>query len=148
MARDHLRRAVLDLLWESPDGLTATELQERLADRELALTTVITVLDRLRAEGQVTREREGRAYRHRTTRSREEVVAKVMLEALHTGGDSHRAVSRFVDSVDPETASLLSTALLTRCACGPECGCPPECACRGTDDPTACTAHPGTTHRH
>ncbi|OYN96360.1 putative transcriptional regulator [Propionibacteriaceae bacterium ES.041] len=148
MPRDHLRRAVLDLLWEYPDGLTAAEVQQLLADRELALTTVITVLDRLRAEGEVDRERHGRAYRHRTTRSREETVAKVMLEALHTGGDSHRALSRFVDSVNPAEASLLSTALLTRCACGPECGCPADCACRGTGDPTACTAHPGTVHHH
>ena len=141
MPRDHLRRAVLEALWQSPHGLTAAELRDQLADRELAPTTVITVLDRLRRDGEVVRTREGRAYRHTARISREEHSAAVMLRALHSGGDSGRALSRFVDSVDPATASALGTALLTRCACGADCGCPSACACRGTGNPQVCTNH-------
>ena len=141
VVRDHLRRAVLETLWNHPDGLSAGEVRDELAGRDLAVTTVITVLDRLRREGLVERRREGRAYRHRATATREEAVARLMVDALGAGGNRTLAFSHFVDSMSATDAMLLTTALSTRCACGPTCGCDDDCGCRGTHDPAACTAH-------
>lgn len=123
-ARDHLRRSVLDVLW-SADGLTAAEVVERLPGRELALTTVLTVLERLRKDGLVERERDGRSYRHRPAVSREDYTARVMMEALGGAGDRDLVLARFVDHVSAADADALRSALSTGCGCGPGCGCRP-----------------------
>ncbi|MBT0773966.1 BlaI/MecI/CopY family transcriptional regulator [Kineosporia sp. J2-2] len=109
--RDHLERAVLECLWNHPDGLSAPEVVDLLAERELAPTTVHTVLDRLRAKKMVERERDGRVFRHRATRSREEVTADAMLAVLQDSADHHLALSMFVRSVSPADAAALRQAL-------------------------------------
>lgn len=109
--RGHLERAVMDCLWDHPAGLTATEVVELLDERSLALTTVLTVLDRLRGKGMVLRWREGRAHRHRATRSRAEVTADVMAGALSDSGDHSLVLSRFIDGVSEEDAALIRKAL-------------------------------------
>ena len=139
--RDHLRRAVLDVLWDSGEPVTAEQVRVQLPGRELAPTTVITILDRLRQDGLVERRRDGRSFRHWAVHTREDSVARTMLEAMHTAPDERRLVGRFLDSVSPDEARLISAALQTRCACGPTCGCGETCGCRGTENPGACTAH-------
>lgn len=112
--RDHLERAVLECLWEHPGGLAAPEVVELLADRQLALTTVHTVLDRLRAKGMVERERDGRVFRHRALRTREEVTAEAMLAVLQdstSGSDRGLALSMFARSVSAADAEALRRAL-------------------------------------
>ncbi|GAB3274913.1 BlaI/MecI/CopY family transcriptional regulator [Kineosporia babensis] len=109
--RDHLERAVLECLWDHPDGLTAPEVVDLLAERQPALTTVHTVLDRLRAKDMVLRERDGRVYRHRAVRSREEMTAQAMLAVLQDSADHHLALSMFVRSVSSADAESLRKAL-------------------------------------
>jgi predicted transcriptional regulator len=110
-----LERAVMDLLWATPEGSTAQELVERLAARtggpELAPTAVLTVLDRLRRKDFVDRERIGRAHRYRAMRSRDDVVAASMLAALETTDDRRSALVRFAGAVSAEEAALLREAL-------------------------------------
>ena len=50
-----LERAVMDVLWESAEPLTVRQVGARLTDRDLAHTTVMTVLDRLAKKGLVER---------------------------------------------------------------------------------------------
>jgi predicted transcriptional regulator len=110
-----LERAVMDVLWNAPDGSTAQEIVERLAARdgtaELATTTVLTVLDRLRRKDFVTRERAGRAHRYRAARTRDDVIAASMLAVLETTDDRRSALVRFAGSVSAEEAALLREAL-------------------------------------
>jgi predicted transcriptional regulator len=110
-----LERAVMDVLWNAPDGCTAQEMVERLAARdgtsELATTTVLTVLDRLRRKDFVTRERAGRAHRYKASRSRDDVIAASMLAVLETTDDRRSALVRFAGSVSAEEAALLREAL-------------------------------------
>ena len=57
-----LERAVMDHLWASTEPQTVRQVHESLAaDRALAYTTVMTVLDRLAKKEMVSRERGGRA---------------------------------------------------------------------------------------
>jgi predicted transcriptional regulator len=42
-----LERAIMDVLWESDAPLTVREVSASLTERNLAHTTVMTVLDRL-----------------------------------------------------------------------------------------------------
>jgi predicted transcriptional regulator len=108
-----LERAVMDVLWSAPDGGTAQEIVEHLATRpggtELAPTTVLTVLDRLRRKDFV--ERAGRAHRYRAVRTRDDVVAASMLAALETTDDRRSALVRFAGAVSAEEAALLREAL-------------------------------------
>jgi predicted transcriptional regulator len=109
-----LERAVMDLLWASDESRSAYELQEQLVGRELAATTVLTVLSRLEAKGFVERERASRPHRYRAVASREDHMATLMSEVL--GGATNRTavLERFVGSVSPEDAEALRRLLGTR----------------------------------
>lgn len=120
-----LERAVMEVLWDlpAPDGAgdaegggptaTARDVANALAaDRSLAYTTVLTVLDRLERKRLVRRLRAGRAHRYAPVASREAYVAELMLEALGRASDRDAALMRFVDSVSGEEAEVLRRALL------------------------------------
>lgn len=88
-------------------SLTARDVQDSLADRELATTTVLTVLSRLERKGLVSRERDGRAHRYRAVASREDHVAELMRDALNGAPDRGAVLARFIGSIpDAERARL------------------------------------------
>ena len=63
VSRGELEQQVMVLLWRAGEPLTVADVQELLArDRDLAYTTVMTVLDRLAKKGLARRERRGRAW--------------------------------------------------------------------------------------
>lgn len=105
MASGDLEREVLTQLWEAGEPLTVRQVHERLsAQRDLAYTTVMTVLDRLAKKGVVTQERTDRAYRYVPAQSREEMTAALMLDALSAAPDGVRdaALAHFVGRLSPE----------------------------------------------
>jgi predicted transcriptional regulator len=106
-----LERAVMDVLWEVGEGLTVRQVSGRLADRDLAHTTVMTVLDRLAKKGFARRDRDGRAWRYLPTASREAYVAELMLSALAQTGDRSAALARFARSVSGDEAQVLRRTL-------------------------------------
>ncbi|WP_163507119.1 BlaI/MecI/CopY family transcriptional regulator [Fodinicola acaciae] len=110
-----LERAVMDVLWSASGPVTARVVSDALSDRELALTTVLTVLSRLEAKGYVARTRDGRAHHYAATATREEHVAGLMHEVLDTAGESadnrSAVLVRFVGQVSREEAEALQTAL-------------------------------------
>ncbi|WP_345017457.1 BlaI/MecI/CopY family transcriptional regulator [Actinomadura keratinilytica] len=111
-----LERTVMEVLWER-DGAglpaaTARDVSRALAsERDLAHTTVMTVLDRLAKKGFLHRERDGRAWRYRPVASREEYVTELMLGALNETGDRDAALVRFVHSVSQTEADVIRQAL-------------------------------------
>jgi predicted transcriptional regulator len=107
-----LERAVMDVLWNADGWRTARAVADGLEhERDLAYTTVLTVLDRLERKGFVVRERAGRAHRYAATATREAVVAEAMLEALGTADDRGLALVRFAGSVSPDEAEVLRRAV-------------------------------------
>jgi len=103
----------MEQLWAAPSAaLTVREVHERLATtRELAYTTVMTVLDRLAKKQLTERERDGKAWRYRAAAPREELAADLMRDALDQAGDRREALVRFVGQVSDEEAALLREAL-------------------------------------
>src|SRR6266567_1790460 len=63
-----LERAIMEVLWEAPDPMTVRQVGTCLTDRDLAHTTVMTVLDRLAKKGFARRQRAGRADQVRQER--------------------------------------------------------------------------------
>lgn len=81
------------------------------ADRDLAHTTVMTVLDRLAKKGFLQRSRDGRAWRYSPAASREGYVAELMVGALQQTGDRDAALAHFVRSVSQDEVEALRHAL-------------------------------------
>jgi len=106
-----LERAIMEVLWETDKPLTVREVSGGLTQRNLAHTTVMTVLDRLAKKGFARRERDGRAWRYRPAATREAYVAELMLTALDQTGDRSAALARFAQSVSGAEATVLRDAL-------------------------------------
>jgi predicted transcriptional regulator len=109
-----LERAVMDVLWDRDPAAgpsTVRDVAEALKDRDLAYTTVMTVLDRLAGKGMVSRERAGRAWQYQPAASREAYIAQLMLDALDLAGSRDAALVRFARSVTGTEAEVLRAAL-------------------------------------
>lgn len=118
LALGELERAVMDHLWahaEAGDGpLTVREVHETVGkQRELAYTTVMTVLDRLTKKGLVTQAREDRAYRYAAASTRQELIAQTMRQTLDTlqSLDRRSAMLHFLDDASPQEINDLKSAL-------------------------------------
>ncbi|HIV57411.1 MAG TPA: BlaI/MecI/CopY family transcriptional regulator [Candidatus Stackebrandtia faecavium] len=112
MARlGELEHAIMNILWTGTEPLTAREVREQLSDRDLAATTVLTVLSRLESKGLVVRDRSSRAHRYRPVDGRDVHVASLMRQALDSAPDSDAALARFADAVTPSEAAALTDAL-------------------------------------
>jgi predicted transcriptional regulator len=115
-----LERSLMDVLWDTSQSLSANELRDRLVDRsatgqgkELASTTVLTVLSRLEHKGFVTRNRGTRPHLYRAVTTRAEHTADLMHEVLGSVPDREAALARFIGSVSPNEAETLRRLLGT-----------------------------------
>jgi predicted transcriptional regulator len=106
-----LERAVMDVLWESAEPLTVRQVGVRLTDRDLAHTTVMTVLDRLAKKGFARRQRDGRAWRYCAAEDQETYVTELMMYALDQTGDRSAALTSFARRVSDSEAQVLRRAL-------------------------------------
>lgn len=108
-----LERQVMECLWAAPDGLSASQVREELAEKELALTTVHTLLTRLVQKGFVQHD-DGRPRRFWATASQADHVADVLRDVLGQAEDRDAVLARFVGSVSPAEATLLRRLLRRR----------------------------------
>jgi predicted transcriptional regulator len=110
-----LERAVMDHLWEAEGPQTVRQVHDGLcAERDLAYTTVMTVLHRLSGKALVVQMRGDRAYRYAPTHGRDELVASLMVDALDQVADRdarQAALVHFVGRVGIEEADALRRAL-------------------------------------
>jgi predicted transcriptional regulator len=106
-----LERAVMEILWAREEPATARDVSRALADRDLAHTTVMTVLDRLAKKDFLVRVRDGRAWSYRPAATRESYVAELMLGALDLTGDRDAALAHFARSATDDEAAMLRRVL-------------------------------------
>jgi predicted transcriptional regulator len=106
-----LERIIMDILWAQNAPLTAREVGRLIENRDLAPTTVMTVLDRLSRKGFLARTRDGRAWRYQPAGSRDAYIAELMLEALDLTGDRDAALTHFARAVSGTEAEILRKAL-------------------------------------
>lgn len=100
----------MEVLWETGPA-TGRQVAARLADRELAYTTWLTVLTRLERKGLLQRDRRGRAHTYTAVASREDHIAVLMRQALGQADDREAALQHFARSVTPAEAQALRRAL-------------------------------------
>lgn len=110
-----LEREVMDHLWSAHEPQTVRQVHEALAiRRDLAYTTIMTVLQRLAKKNLVVQHRDDRAHRYAPTHGRDELVAGLMVDALDQVADStgrQAALVHFVERVGADEAAALRRAL-------------------------------------
>ncbi|QFU89764.1 BlaI/MecI/CopY family transcriptional regulator [Amycolatopsis sp. YIM 10] len=110
-----LEAAVMDVLWQADQPIKVRDVLDRLsADRQLAYTTVMTVLDNLHRKNWVDRELHGKAYHYEPAFTREEAAARALREVLDSAGSSSAVLMHFAASVSEEESEALRAALRKR----------------------------------
>ncbi|WP_052462694.1 BlaI/MecI/CopY family transcriptional regulator [Nigerium massiliense] len=87
-----LEHQVMTVLWHRTSAASVREVHDELsAHRELAYTTVMTVLDRLAKKGIALRELDGRAWFYRPAMSCVDLHADEIVALLDSCGPDSRA---------------------------------------------------------
>ncbi len=103
----------MELLWEDPArSRSVREVHTHIVvSRDLAYTTVLTVLDRLTKKGFVTRVLDGRSWLYQPVRTRAETAVDEILEMIHAGDPQYRR-----ELLEELFARLMTDAELPPCA--------------------------------
>ena len=104
----------MEQLWDGGRPQSVREVHAVLVgERDLAYTTVMTVLDRLGRKGVVSQTKEGRAHLYRPVASRAEMAAELMHETLaeFTSNDRDQALVAFLGDASPADLVALREAL-------------------------------------
>src|ERR1022692_469122 len=117
-----LESAIMDVIWAADRPYAVRDVRERMTyGRPVAYTTVMTVLGILYGKGVLHREKHGRAGRYWPAETKEEHDARLMAEALRSGGDHHLTIRRFLERVSADEMASLQDAMFSaassRAAC-------------------------------
>lgn len=105
-----LRDEILGVLVHAQEALTARRIVDLLGERDghaPALTTVLTVLDRLHRSGEVEKDKVEGELRFSVARHEAATVADDMLEALLRSKDRGGALLSFAGGLSPEDLAVL-----------------------------------------
>ncbi len=110
--RGELEAHILCILWDASGPLTAKEVQERFEENVPAITTLITVLDRMRIKGDVQKfSSGGRSNTFSASKSRIEHTTTAMTAALAESPDTAAALMHFAGSLSEEDRDFLRIAI-------------------------------------
>jgi predicted transcriptional regulator len=102
----------MDVLWRAETPLKVRDVLDRLdTGKELAYTTVMTVLDNLHRKRWVHRERIGKAYAYQPAFSRAEAAVRSLREVLEESGDREAVLLHFAESATADESKLLRQGL-------------------------------------
>jgi predicted transcriptional regulator len=107
-----LEAAVMNKIWDRRAAVTVRDIFDDLSrDRQIAYTTVLSTMDNLHRKRWLERERDGKAYVYRPVMSREERSARLMREAMETGGDADAVLAFFVEQMSPDESAQLKAVI-------------------------------------
>jgi predicted transcriptional regulator len=110
--RGELEADIMTILWQTNAPMTAKEVQAKFIEKVPAITTLITVLDRMCAKGQVVKNSTGgRSQTFAAAQSRIDHVAHTMTTALNSADDQVAALLHFAGSLSEEDRAFLRKAI-------------------------------------
>jgi predicted transcriptional regulator len=112
-----LEQAIMDVVWAADAPLSVRDVLGRLnatRPQPLAYNTVQTVMEVLHRKDWLTRAKDGRAFRYKATKSREEYAASLIDQVWATGADRTATLVRLFDELDPGELAELRAALAER----------------------------------
>lgn len=113
-ASGDLERQIMQIIWQATAPQSGHEIAAQLDGAKNAYTTVITVIERLRSKGLLTRFRDGRSYRYQATIDGEQHAANLMTQVLDATSNRSATLLRFADTLSPHEAAQLRAALEPR----------------------------------
>ena len=113
--KGELEQLILASLWANDSAMSALEVRAAFDEPVPATTTIITVLERLRAKGLVSRDKVGTdSYRYTTTSDHNEHIAESMAAALAGSTDRSLALMNFTGQLSDADKAVLRRMLDTR----------------------------------
>ena len=113
--KGELERLILASLWANESAMTALDVRASFDEPVPATTTIITVLERLRDKGLVSRDKVGTdSYRYTTTSDHNEHIADSMAAALASSTDRSLALMNFTGQLSDEDKAALRRMLDSR----------------------------------
>ncbi|TMR95794.1 BlaI/MecI/CopY family transcriptional regulator [Nonomuraea basaltis] len=107
-----LESAIMDRLWSYHRPASVRDVLEDLRrDREIAYTTVMTVMDKLYKKGLLKRHPQGKAYIYEPWLSKEAHTAQQMRETLARSDNQAATLVHFLERLSPEESAALEAAL-------------------------------------
>ena len=107
-----LEAAIMRVVWEHDVPISVRTIVDRLnQERGVAYTTVITVAERLREKGMLTRVRRGRAFLYEAFMSAEDFSADLMRQVLDSSESRSATLLRFAGQLSSEESASLRAAL-------------------------------------
>lgn len=93
---------IMKELWAAARPLTRADLEQRLARRRWASTTLLALLGRLEAKGYVTREKQGKGYLYAAALAREDYLPVESRSALERmfGGSAKNLIAAMAQTKD------------------------------------------------
>lgn len=105
-----LEAEVMSKLWTETEPVSVRDLVERLGEnRQLAYTTVLTVVTHLHDKGWVDREKRGRAFFYRPSRTRAEATSRRMRQLLDASADSPAVLAHLAGTLSPHEYDAVRT---------------------------------------
>lgn len=112
--RGELEADIMTILWHENMPMTAKEVQAKFTVNIPAITTLITVLDRMCGKGQVVKESSGgRSQTFAAAQSRIDHVTNTMTSALQSADDHVAALLLFAGTLSEEDRAFLRKAIDT-----------------------------------
>jgi predicted transcriptional regulator len=112
--RGELEADIMTILWQNDVAMTAKEVQAQFTQKIPAITTLITVLDRMCGKGQVVKESAGgRSQTFAAAQTRISHVTSAMSSALQSADDHVAALLLFAGTLSDEDRAFLRKAIDT-----------------------------------
>jgi len=106
-----LELQVMRRIWARPEPVTVRDVLGGLQrDRNIAYTTVMTVMGNLERKGWLRRHADGRAYRYEPLVSAEEYSAGLLRQALEASTDRPAVLMHFIEELSADEARVLEEA--------------------------------------
>jgi predicted transcriptional regulator len=106
-----LEARVMRRIWARNEPVTVRDvLADLQAERDIAYTTVMTVMSNLERKGWLQRHAEGRAYRYEPLVSAEQYGADLMRQALEASTDRPAVLMHFMEELSGDEARALEEA--------------------------------------
>lgn len=107
-----LEAVIMHQMWERDAPVSVREVMESItAERQLAYTTVMTVMDNLFRKEMLTREMHRRAYLYAPALTQAEYSAGLIAAVVDESGDRTAALLQFMDQLSPAELRKIREAM-------------------------------------
>lgn len=114
-APGELETAVMQVLWSESRPMTSVEIQDLVAGKRPAQTTLLTALERLGRKGLVRRVGDAaRRVQFEPTVTEAERASQAMIEALPEAASRGAALLKFAGDLGPDDLAILRKAISER----------------------------------